>query len=369
MTSNHAAYQPAKKAPKLQVSEAPYPRASDGQLVVRAAAVAINPIDWVLQDRGDVMYTHLKYPFTFGYDLAGQVVEAGKGVTRFQVGDRVTCFCIGGEKEVNSSSKSAFQQFVLVDEDLASEIPEAMTFEQASVLPLALATATTALFDKSQLGLNLPTEPKQPSSGKTVLIWGGSTSVGCNAIQLAAAAGYEVFTTASPKNFKLLEGLGATKVWDYRSPTVANNIVQALRGKSVAGSVSIGTGSAQKCIQIMSAASGQKHVSMVSFPVSQEAPQNFVILRTVVPFIWAVLQYKIQGMLGGVKSSFVSITPIFSNGISKYIFTDFLPKALQAGTFKAAPEPQVVGTGLEAVQTAFDLQKQGVSAKKLVVTL
>ena len=121
MTSNHATFQPAEKAPKLQVSDAPYPRASDGQIVVRAAALAINPIDWMIQERGDFFYTHLKYPFTLGYDMAGQVVETGKGVTRFRVGDRVSCFCIGGEKEVNTSSKSAFQQFVLVDQDQVSE--------------------------------------------------------------------------------------------------------------------------------------------------------------------------------------------------------------------------------------------------------
>jgi NADPH:quinone reductase-like Zn-dependent oxidoreductase len=38
-------------------------------------------------------------------------------------------------------------------------------------------------------------------TGKTLLVWGGSTSVGSNAIQLGVAAGYEVVTTASPKNF------------------------------------------------------------------------------------------------------------------------------------------------------------------------
>ncbi|TAQ89425.1 hypothetical protein B7494_g2244 [Chlorociboria aeruginascens] len=56
-------------------------------------------------------------------------------------------------------------------------------------------------------------------TGKTVLIWGGSGSVGVNVIQLAVAAGYEVIATASPANFDYLKELGASEVLDYHSKT------------------------------------------------------------------------------------------------------------------------------------------------------
>jgi hypothetical protein len=48
---------------------------------------------------------------------------------------------------------------------------------------------------------------------------------------------------------------------------------------------------------------------------------------------------------------------------------DFLPKALAEGIYIAAPDPHVVGKGLEYMQAGFDLQKKGVSAKKMVVSL
>ena len=51
------------------------------------------------------------------------------------------------------------------------------------------------------------------------------------------------------------------------------------------------------------------------------------------------------------------------------VYGHFLPQALAEGKYIAAPEPFVVGHGLEHIQKAFDFQKKGVSAKKVVVTL
>ena len=74
--------------------------------------------------------------------------------------------------------------------------------------------------------------PTLPTS--TVLkaiIWAGSSSIGSNAIQLATATGYEVFTTASPRSFEYVKSLGASQAFDYRSPTVIQDIAFALRHK------------------------------------------------------------------------------------------------------------------------------------------
>lgn len=68
------------------VREAPYSSPGKGQLLIKIAAVAINPIDWKIQDR-DVF--HSKYPLILGSDAAGEIVEVGEGVTGFEVGQRV----------------------------------------------------------------------------------------------------------------------------------------------------------------------------------------------------------------------------------------------------------------------------------------
>ena len=51
------------------------------------------------------------------------------------------------------------------------------------------------------------------------------------------------------------------------------------------------------------------------------------------------------------------------------LYVDFLPSALAEGRYVAAPEPLVVGTGLECIQAGFDTQKKGVSAQKVVIAL
>ena len=70
----------------------------------------------------------------------------------------------------------------------------------------------------------------------------------------------------------------------------------------------------------------------------------------------------------------VTLMPVFgltikNNEISKAIYEDFLPRALESGSFTPAPEPLVAGQGLESVQAAVDLQRSGVSAKKVIVKL
>ena len=60
---------------------------------------------------------------------------------------------------------------------------------------------------------------------------------------------------------------------------------------------------------------------------------------------------------------------LLENEVSKVIYEDFLPQALVDGHYVAAPEPIVVGKGLDHIQAGLDAQRQGVSAKKVVVSL
>jgi len=82
-------------------------------------------------------------------------------------------------------------------------------------------------------------------------MWGGTTSVGCNAIQLAVAAGYEAITTCSPANFECTKKLGAVQVFNYSSKTVVPDIIRAFKGKTTAGALAMGTGPAETCLDIL----------------------------------------------------------------------------------------------------------------------
>jgi NADPH:quinone reductase-like Zn-dependent oxidoreductase len=88
-------------------------------------------------------------------------------------------------EKTNKSFHSSFQNYTVVKEHMTSPIPETLSFEKAAVMPLWLSTAACGMFQKGQLGLEFPTVPRSKAgNGKALLVWGGSTSVGVNAIQV-----------------------------------------------------------------------------------------------------------------------------------------------------------------------------------------
>jgi len=185
--TNSAAWLRRRRAP-LEVGPAPYTHPAPNEIVVRNRALAVNPVDWTIQLVGAPVFSWIKPPFVLGRDVAGDVVELGRDVTRFKVGDRVLGHAVGCEKTRNTPAESAFQHYTLLLDHLASEIPDTLAYEKAAVLPLGISTAACGLFQSDHLALQHPTADAQPT-GQTLLVWGGSTSVGSNAIQLAVAAG------------------------------------------------------------------------------------------------------------------------------------------------------------------------------------
>ena len=362
--TNNAAFQPAKGAASLQVGNAPYPILPNDRLIIRNAAVAISYIDPALQIKSGMIMPHLNFPFVLGIDLAGEVVEVGKDVKGFSVGDRVAGIARGIEREINSSAEGAFQNYVVVHPGYISKIPAHLKYEEAVVPGLAIATGGSALFEKKYLGLQLPEDPAPAATGKTVIIWSGASSVGAASIQLAVSAGYEVFSTASPKNFDLVRSLGATQVFDYRSSTIVKDVTQSLATRTVVGALAIGQGSAELCMDILKSCSAdsQKLVIVISFPMSLEDS----MLKSIIGMTSWVSRYKLNGFFKGVKSGLL----VPSAEVTEHIYTHYLPKALESGKFRPTPEPYIVGNGLEKIQEGINLVKEkSLSAKKAVVLL
>lgn len=358
----------------IEIGPSSYTRPREHEIVVKNHAVAVNPLDWGIQLAGNFLYRWLKYPAVLGTDLAGEVVEAGAGVTRFKAGDRVLGHAVGVERDHNNTAEGAFQEYTVLQANMAAPIPADLPYEDAAVLPLALSTAACALFEQDCLALEHPSLSPRPA-GETVLIWGGSTSVGSNAIQLAVAAGYEVITTCSPRNYGYVKRLGASQAFDYRSNTVTGEIVRALKGKRLAGALAIGAGSHRPCAEILRACEGGKTLVFASVPsgpldgLLQHRPSGIRLFRVFLGagLSTAALMWQCRRM--GIRAKLVNGATLRNNEVSKVVYEDFLPAALAAGTYQAAPEPRVVGHGLQHIQDALDAQLEGVSAAKIVVTL
>lgn len=342
-SENLAAWAVAHKVTPYEIKPAPLGVPGENQILIRNHAVGINGIDHLLQHT-DVHKDDFTYPAIFGQDVTGEVVSVGPNVTQFKVGDRVAAFPRGFLSK--NYEEMAFQKFTVLSTDTTVRIPDSMTYERAVTFPLGISTAAVGLFDPNYLNLQVPTEPAQKPTGKIVLVWGGASCVGSSAIQLAVAAGYEVLTTASPKNHAAVKKLGASHVFDYHSPTVVGDLLEAAKGKECAGIYdAIGIrGGWEPTQEFASKVDGNKFIAS-TVPGWPETPE-------------------------GVTAKFIFAPLISTTHVARAVWVDYLPKALEVGTFTLFTEPFVFGEGLESVQGAVDyLGTTSISAQKVVVTL
>ncbi|KAG2420667.1 hypothetical protein HFD88_000280 [Aspergillus terreus] len=311
---------------------------ASNEILVKVNAWAMNPADAMVQD---VALPFIKYPLILGEDIAGTVEKVGSEATgKFKVGDRVLGLALGAA--VFKPEQGAFQEYVILDLTLACNIPDSLSFADASVFPLCIATAAHGLFSKDYLGLPFPSI-NPTSAGKSVFIWGGSSGVGSNAIQLCKGAGFEVITTCSAHNFEYVKRLGADKVFDYKDPSVIDRVVAELdRGE---------------CIGVLQAAGDVS-------PSCQVASRSKQKLRVAAsnPIPDGVAPADIEA-----KMIFATGGAVIYHETSPATFAGYLPEALALGLYQVAPTPQIVPTkGLEGIQEALTLLKRGISAKKLV---
>lgn len=372
MNDNTAAWIDSPYA-DLVVRDAPMPRIGPGQLLVEVRAVAVNPLDAIIQSNGAVMYGWLRYPVILGEDVAGTVVGVGAEVTDFAVGDRIVAYAIGLEKGRDAISESGFQAYVAVDAALAAALPDTLPFEEAAVLPLAVSTAAAGLFESEQLGLDYSGLANPAPRDEIVVVWGGATAVGGNAIQLARAAGYRVITTASAHNHDRMSKLGAEAAFDYHDPEAVERIVEAVNGSVVAGVLAVAVGSAEPCLRI-ARATGATRIAMASPPVSfYEQPRrpglSLTRMRLFLRLGTRTAMLQLCSRARGIRASFIWGSAIATSPVGPAVWGDYLGAALASGRHRAYPRPHIAGEGLSAVQGAIDTLRVGVSAQKLVVTL
>ncbi|KAL9111518.1 MAG: hypothetical protein Q9227_004005 [Pyrenula ochraceoflavens] len=393
---NQAAWIPAKKVLPLKIGDAPYTRPGPGQLVIKNSAIGINPFDWVLQYQSSVLAPHLKYPMILGSDVSGTVVELGPAVTtRFKLGDRVAGCAVSIAKESNNASEGAFQLYTVVREHMVAPLPSHVTDEQAAALGLGIGTAAYGLFHKDYLALDMPQVPtatpppnpqqQQQQPGKeyqyprAVIVTGGASNVGGCAVQLAVSAGYEVLSTSSPKNFEYVRSLGASHVFDYNSGALVADLVRALDDRELVGAFTIGANADQVCAAVMKERQAKTpHLPTRKFVAlaggaqrSADALKGFLApYRLMGSFMSMMGRNAVNRMLTGVEVKFILIVGLVDpESCVSRVYLDFLGKALDVRQFVPAPEPWVVGRGLEKVNEALEVNKKGVSARKVVVAL
>jgi len=187
----------------LKPQSAPVPKSGAGELLIKVAAAGINRPD-VLQRMGSYPPPKGASPIP-GLEVAGEVVETGKGTKRFAKGDQVCALVNGG----------GYAEYCLAPEVSAMTIPAGLGMVEAAAIPETFFTVWHNVFERGQL-----------KAGEWLLVHGGSSGIGTTAIQLAKAFGAKVIVTAgSPEKCAICLELGAKRAINYRK----EDFVEAVR--------------------------------------------------------------------------------------------------------------------------------------------
>jgi NADPH:quinone reductase len=187
----------------IQFGDLPTPTPGNGEVRVRVAAVALNPIDTYI--RAGKVSMPLPMPFIPGCDLAGVVDLIGAGATRFKVGDRVW-----GSNQGLLGRQGTFAEYACVHENFLYSTPQGVADSDVAAVALTGITAHLGLFRCAKL---------QP--GETVFVQGGTGGVGSMVVQMAKAFGARaIATVGSKENAELCKALGADLVLNYKSDDI-----------------------------------------------------------------------------------------------------------------------------------------------------
>lgn len=213
----HAVVARGPGGPKaLRVEEVKRPEARGREVLIEVHAAGVNPVDWRF-GRGNLRPLTAFVPRRVpGRDVAGVVAAMGGGVSGFGVGDKVYAM-------LNTVVGGGYAEYALASEDAVAAMPENLSFEEASAVPLAALTAIRAIRD----ALRDVGAPHACETGKLdrrrVLINGASGGVGTFAVQISKVFGAEVTAVSSDRNLTLVIELGADCGIDYEEEDFARH--------------------------------------------------------------------------------------------------------------------------------------------------
>lgn len=191
----------------LEYADIPDPVPAEGQVLVRAQAIGVCKPD-VLWRTG--VYRWLPpLPAVLGVEMAGEIVEVGRGVTGFVIGQKVLVYHFRG---------GCYAELVACDASSVMALPAQIDVDAAVAIPNY--EVAWALLNEAARGLN----------PRAVYVNGAAGGVGCAIVHLCHAAGIEIIAGASSAvKCAFCAREGATHTIDYSRENVVER-VQALTG-------------------------------------------------------------------------------------------------------------------------------------------
>ncbi|KAG0461210.1 hypothetical protein HPP92_021507 [Vanilla planifolia] len=179
------------------------PELKPREVLVRARAVSINPLDLRMRSGYGRSIFEPLLPLILGRDVSGEVVAVGASVSSLNVGQEV----FGALHP--TAERGTYADYAILSEDQLSVKPSSISHVEASAIPFAALTAWRALRSTARI-----------TKGQRLLVLGGGGAVGLAAIQLAVAAGCNVSATCGNKSIERVLEVGAEEAIDYKTKDI-----------------------------------------------------------------------------------------------------------------------------------------------------
>lgn len=180
---------------QLKIQELPDPKPGPGEILIETRAIGVNFADCCVRMG---VYSSAKefigWPITPGFEVSGQVLAVGEGVTRFKPGQNVIAVTFFG----------GYSTHVVAREELVFSLPPTLTYEEGAAIPAVFLTAYYALFELAH-----------PHPKDMILVHSAAGGVGSTLVQLAKQAGCKVVgVVGSSHKVDMVKKLGADLVID-----------------------------------------------------------------------------------------------------------------------------------------------------------
>ncbi|PWQ99246.1 type I polyketide synthase [Leucothrix arctica] len=191
------------------------PEAAEVEIEVAATALnfrdVLNSLGMLKDYYAEVLGIERAQDVPLGFECAGTVIAVGPDVTGLKIGDQVI-----------ANTEGSFASYVTVDSALVARKPANIPFEAAAGIPTAFLTAYYGLKELAQL-----------KAGDKILIQSAAGGVGQAAVQLAQAAGAEIYATASPAKWNALKAQGIKHVMNSRTLDFADEVLRLTDNQGV----------------------------------------------------------------------------------------------------------------------------------------
>lgn len=188
---------------KLQICELDIPEPGSEEVLVQVEAIGVNPVDAYIRAGNYPVLPQL--PFVPGKDVGGRVVKVGTAVKKWKEGDRV--YSAG-------TLTGGYAEWSVCHQSQIFSLPHNVDFKMGAAVGIPGAAAWRGLFKRGRA-----------LKGERLLVHGASGSVGMIAIQLAVAAGLEVYGTAgTEEGLVKIRRTGARKAYNHSAPNYLDEI-------------------------------------------------------------------------------------------------------------------------------------------------